>query len=109
QPQELFAVFSVEVRVRVLCLLQLQPLCICDLKEIIKAPLETIHRHLRILKQVGLIEVKRSRPWATYSLSQADDPKLAMALGILAIARTESPRLIADAKAAKSKHRPACK
>lgn len=107
-PHELFQALSVEIRVRILCLLQVEELCVCDIVEILDLPQPTISRHLMMLKQWGLIHAEREKFWVIYSLTPSDDPIWLMQQAVLSTLRTRSPQLIADAKAARSKTRPAC-
>jgi ArsR family transcriptional regulator len=107
-PHELFQALSIDIRLRILCLLQVGDLCVCDIVEILDLPQPTISRHLLMLKQWGLIRAEREKNWVIYSLAPSADPIWLKQQGVLAALRTSSPQLIADAKTARSKSRPAC-
>jgi ArsR family transcriptional regulator len=108
QPHELFQLLSESIRLRILCLLQVQELCVCDLVEILDLPQPTVSRHLLLLKAAGLIEARRAGSWAVYRLRPSADALWAMALDMIAEIRARSPEIQADAKAAKTRPRPAC-
>lgn len=61
---------SDDTRVRILKLLEKQELCVCQLMEILKLGQSTVSKHLGILKNAGLIEVRKEWTWAFYRLSK---------------------------------------
>lgn len=109
QPHELFHLLSESIRLRILCLLQDRELCVCDLVDILELPQPTISRHLILLKQAGLVRVRRFQRYVFYSLPENKDdlywPDIA---GLLEKIRKRSAPMKADIKAMKSRIRPAC-
>lgn len=50
-------------RVRILALLEEQPLCVCQITEIVHLAPSTISKHLSILRQARLIETEKEGRW----------------------------------------------
>ncbi|MEW6109509.1 MAG: metalloregulator ArsR/SmtB family transcription factor [Nitrospirota bacterium] len=61
---------SDETRVRILKLLENRELCVCQLMAILEMGQSTVSKHLGILKNAGLVEVRKDWTWSFYRLSQ---------------------------------------
>lgn len=70
----LFKACSDPTRLRLLFLLALRELCVCELVEVLEVPQGKISRHLAILKQAQLVRDRRDATWIYYSLAPADSP-----------------------------------
>lgn len=75
-------------RVRMLKLLEMGELCVCDIMEILSLGQSTVSEHLSSLKKAGLVRGRRQGRWSYYSLSdrkvnQYAPPILALLLGWL--------------------------
>jgi ArsR family transcriptional regulator len=57
------------IRMKILYLLAIQPLCVCVIKACIKIADSKLSYHLNILKESGLIEGEYSGNWIIYSLT----------------------------------------
>ena len=57
---------SAPLRIKILHLLTLNPLCVCLIKEIVNVPDSKLSYHLSILSDAGLIEGKREGNWIIY-------------------------------------------
>lgn len=68
---ELFGALADEVRTKILYLLSLDELCVCDLSEALGLSLPAISHHLRLLKMMRLVKYRREGKMVYYSL--ADD------------------------------------
>src|SRR5205085_10208561 len=55
--------------------------CVCDLTAAFELSQPTISHHLRILREAGLVESSRPRPWAYYRLVPEAIESLRGALG----------------------------
>lgn len=67
---DLFGAFANPLRLRVLNLLQgRKEICVCDLCEVLGAPQPKVSRHLGILRDAGLVEVRAEGRWKLYSLA----------------------------------------
>jgi len=65
---ELFKVLGDETRTKILYLLSIQELCVCDLAELLELSLPAISHHLRLLKAMRLVKYRRDGKQVFYSL-----------------------------------------
>jgi len=59
-------------RVRILALLALRPLCVCQITAILRLAPSTVSKHLSILKQARLIETEKEGRWIHCRLARTD-------------------------------------
>ena len=69
QDLALFKAFSDETRLRILFLLAVRELCVCELVSVLEMPQGKISRHLALLKQAGAVGDRRDGTWIYYSLT----------------------------------------
>ena len=69
---EIFKALSEQIRLRIVILLILGELCVCDLMAVLNLPQSTISRHIARLKSVGLVFDRRQGKWVYYSLLDPD-------------------------------------
>jgi ArsR family transcriptional regulator len=74
---QLFKVVSDPTRLRLLNLLRLGSICVCDLQTVLEVPQSTVSRHLAELRHAGLVLDSRSGNRIVYSLAKADTPQVA--------------------------------
>ncbi len=67
----LLATLADPTRIRLLRLLHRQELCVCELMEAVQLPQYKVSRHLREMRQVGLVMATRSGRWMHYRISGA--------------------------------------
>lgn len=65
---ELFKVLSDETRTRIVYLLSLQELCVCDIADIMEMTQPAVSHHLRLLKVMRLVKNRREGKNVYYSL-----------------------------------------
>lgn len=65
---EIYRCLCDETRLRLLCLLQRQPLCVCHLQAALDLPQVTVSKHLAYLRRRGLVVTRRHEQWAIYRL-----------------------------------------
>jgi len=66
---DLFSALSNEIRLRCLCLMQLEgELCVCELTHTLALSQPMISRHLALLRDVGLVSDRRSGQWIYYRI-----------------------------------------
>ena len=87
-----------ETRLRALCALGADELCVWQLVDLLGLAQSTISKHLSILHQARLVESRRQGRWLHYRLA-ADDaaPAVRAALAWLLQALAEDPTIAADA------------
>ena len=65
---ELFKVFGDTTRIRIMCALFEQELCVCDIAEILDMGQSAISHQLRLLRAAKLVRVRREGKSSFYSL-----------------------------------------
>ena len=71
-------------RVKILKMLQLKQLCVCEIQSALRLTQSTASKHLKILEIAGLIASSKSGLWVNYRLSDgARNPFVATLLGNL--------------------------
>ena len=68
---DIFKALSEPIRLRIMVMLTLGELCVCDLTELLGLPQSTVSRHMSRLKAVGLVVDRRAGKWVHYCI--ADD------------------------------------
>lgn len=68
---ELFKVFGDSTRARILCVLRLEELCVCDLAAILNMNQSAISHQLRILKSARLVKNRKQGRVVYYSLDDS--------------------------------------
>ncbi len=59
-------------RIKLLALLTIKPLCVCELTCAVGLAQPTVSRHLNQLEEAGFVSRKRQGTWIIYSLASAD-------------------------------------
>jgi len=96
---EVLRALAEDNRVRILCALKDQELCVCQLIELLGLAPSTVSKHLSILRNVRLVESRKDGRWIYYGLSRK--PRLASAgkiLGLLFRSLDDAPQIVADHK-----------
>ncbi len=73
---QLFKAVSDPTRLRLLNLLRLGSICVCELHAVLQIPQPTASRHLAALRHAGLVEDCRSGTRIIYSLAMANTPQI---------------------------------
>ena len=63
-------------RVRIIKMLEVKSLCVCELTEILQLATSTVSKHLSILKYAGLVKDTKKGRWINYELNRAENPEL---------------------------------
>jgi ArsR family transcriptional regulator len=66
----IFKALADKNRLRILKMLQIKPLCVCEIKEILQLAASTVSEHLSILKKEGFILEDREGKWVNYLINQ---------------------------------------
>jgi ArsR family transcriptional regulator len=67
---EIFKVLAEPNRVRILAVLAARRACVCELSQALALNQPNVSRHLRILKDAGLVESRRRGVWTDYALNR---------------------------------------
>jgi len=65
----LFSAFADPTRIRILNVLAAGELCVCDILGILHLPQPTVSRHLAVLRDAELVEVRRDWKYVYYRLA----------------------------------------
>ena len=68
-----------ENRLRVLCALEGQELCVCQITELLDLAPSTVSRHMSILRQARLVESRKDGRWVYYHAADEESPEVARA------------------------------
>ncbi|MHB8791606.1 MAG: ArsR/SmtB family transcription factor [Desulfobulbaceae bacterium] len=60
-------------RVRIIKMLQVREMCVCELRAALDLAQPSVSKHLRILEEAGLVEGRKEGPWVNYRLPDATD------------------------------------
>ena len=81
-------------RVKILKVLQLKGLCVCEIRALLGFSQPTISKHLKILEDAGVVESHKDKTWVNYQLaSGTDNVYVATALQNLAGWLTGDPEI----------------
>ena len=75
--EALFKALADTTRLRILGLLLIGEVCVCDIHESLKIAQPKASRHLAYLRKAGLVETRREGLWIHYRLGNLRDPVLA--------------------------------
>ncbi len=68
--EKLFKALGDKSRLRILKMLELRPMCVCEIRYILKLSQPTVSGHLKVLKEAGLVEDKKNGLWVTYRIKK---------------------------------------
>lgn len=60
-------------RVKILKILQLKELCVCEIRALLNLAQPTISKHLKLLEEAGLVESRKEKLWVNYRLASGTD------------------------------------
>ena len=74
---KIFKALSDSNRLRIIKMLEVRPLCVCEITEVLQLANSTVSKHLSILREADLILDEKEGKWVNYSLNTnlADDIK----------------------------------
>lgn len=78
-----------ETRLRVLRMLAVKPLCVCEVMSVLRMAQSTASKHLKLLAESGLISAAPGGSWTIYSLAKA--PAGSPAARVLELVRRAKP------------------
>ena len=60
-------------RLRIVLMLKVKPMCVCEIREIIGSSMSTISNHLKILKEANLINFQKEDRYINYELNTTNE------------------------------------
>jgi DNA-binding transcriptional ArsR family regulator len=88
-------------RVRILCALRGQELCVCQIIEMLGLVSSTVSKHLSILRQARLLEDRKDGRWIYYRYPDAPNVLARKVLSLLATSLTDDRQIQADGERVK--------
>ncbi len=67
---KVFKALSDPNRVRILKMLEIRPLCVCEITNALQLATSTVSKHLSLLKEADLIRDKKDGKWIYYLLNE---------------------------------------
>jgi ArsR family transcriptional regulator len=94
---KLFKSLSDSNRLRILKMLQVKPLCVCEITDVLQLATSTVSKHLSILKETGFIIEEKDGKWVNYMInSRPDDPRISSILSTLDFWISDDQLIISD-------------
>ena len=84
---------SDENRVRIVMFLTHSELCLCQIIELLKLSPSTVSKHMSILIQAGLVDVRKEGRWHYYGFPEDPEPIVSAAYDFLHRANPKTPNL----------------
>ncbi|MBN1765459.1 MAG: winged helix-turn-helix transcriptional regulator [Sedimentisphaerales bacterium] len=84
-----FKALSDSSRIRILKMLEIRSLCVCEMTEILQLATSTVSKHLSILRDAGLVSGTKEGKWANFHLNH--DQSDAYVRHLLPLIRTWLP------------------
>ncbi len=75
-----FKALSDSNRIRVIKMLKIRPLCVCEITAILGLATSTVSKHLSILRDAGFIVDEKEGKWVNYRLNTSSEAHYAMQL-----------------------------
>lgn len=93
----IFKALSDPNRLKILKMLQVKTLCVCEITEMLQLAASTVSQHLSILKKEGFIVEEKAGKWVNYSLNpKPEDQRVATLISLLNFLVLESEFTPAD-------------
>jgi len=68
--EKIFKALGERNRLRIINMLTVKPMCVCEITDVLKLSQSTVSGHLRILREAELIEDTKEGLWVEYSLAK---------------------------------------
>lgn len=94
---KLFKSLSDSNRLRILKMLQIKPLCVCEITDVLELATSTVSKHLSILKETGFIIEEKDGKWVNYSINpRPSDARISSVLSTLDFWISDDQLIISD-------------
>jgi ArsR family transcriptional regulator len=91
-----FQALSDTNRIRILKMLEVRPLCVCEITEILKLANSTVSKHLSILREMEFILDEKDGKWVNYFLNKSKNDDYVTKLLTLISGWIPDDRIISD-------------
>jgi ArsR family transcriptional regulator len=94
---KLFKSLSDSNRLRILKMLQVKPLCVCEITDVLQLATSTVSKHLSILKETGFIIEEKDGKWVNYLINpRPSDARISSILSTLDFWISDDQLIIID-------------
>ena len=94
---KLFKSLSDPNRLRILKMLQVKPLCVCEITDVLQLATSTVSKHLSILKETGFIIEEKDGKWVNYLINpRPSDARISSILSTLDFWISDDQLIIID-------------
>jgi ArsR family transcriptional regulator, arsenate/arsenite/antimonite-responsive transcriptional repressor len=94
--ETLFKALADRNRLRILKMLEVKPMCVCEMTGVLGIAQPSVSRHLGILRNAGLLEDRKEGIWTIYALSRGADEAAAALLDSIRRWGNDDPEISAD-------------
>ena len=97
QHLKIFKALSDKNRLRIMKMLEVKPMCVCEITAVLNLAPSTVSKHLSLLHDAELIEDRKEGKWVNYSLpKEARTPEASEMLGFLRRSLGDALEVLAD-------------
>ena len=97
-----FKALADKSRIRILKMLEVKPMCVCEMTHILGFAQSSVSRHLGILRDAGFINADKDGLWVNYSLVSSTDDALATIITGLRRWGNDDPQIAQDREKART-------
>ena len=88
-------------RLRIVKMLEVKPMCVCEITAVLNLAPSTVSKHLSLLHEAGLTEDHKEGKWVNYALARkSKDSFISKMLFLLQSTLEDEPGILADKKTA---------
>ncbi len=99
---KVFKALSDKNRLRIMKMLEVRPMCVCEITAVLNLAPSTVSKHLSLLREAELVEETKDGKWVNYSLpSKIRIPFVLEMLKLLRRSLKDDPEALADMEKAK--------
>lgn len=69
---EVFKALGDNNRLRIVCMLAVRELCVCEINAVLNISMSTISSHLKVLRNAGIVTSRKDGRWIIYRLDNSD-------------------------------------
>ena len=77
---KIFKALSDKNRLRIIKMLEVKPLCVCEIREVLNLATSTVSKHLSILRDTEIILDEKDGKWVNYRLNDQEKNEYVQAL-----------------------------
>lgn len=94
--EKIFKAIGDRNRIRILKMLEVKPMCVCEITHILGIAQSSVSRHLAILREAGFINDEKEGLWVNYALVAGTDDIVATIMTGLRRWGNEDHRVVED-------------